>query len=208
MTLISENPWPLVWICLAGAVVCLIALRFTQRGKFLIIAIGSGLLAGLLVVIDHLWVTDSERVEAVVNRLVDAARRSDTSALDDLISDAISLDDVGGREFARGQVARLFLRFAIQSTRFDLLTVGNLRIDVGQISRQAKADLRIFASGSFQSPFNQLNFATDLEGSDWSIGLEETAPGVWKIQRISALSLPGSAQLGWLRFDDATALNN
>ena len=37
--------------------------------------------------------------------------------------------------------------------------------------------------------FGTLNFGT--ANSVWSLGLRETAPGVWKVNRISPLYLPG-----------------
>lgn len=199
MSLIAEDPWPIVWICLVAAAVLLAALKLTGQGKYLLGALGLAALAGLLLLVDALWVTDAERVEAVVDALLAAARRNDPDAALALVTDRLLIEDVGGGQLVAGPAARVFLAAGIKAVRFDWLLPGNLRVDVAPISRQAKVDLRIQAAGSFESPLVRYNFATNPgEGSDWSLGLEETAPGTWKVNRITPLTLPGGGRLSML----------
>jgi hypothetical protein len=113
------------------------------------------------------------------------------------------VEDVGGAPFVSGAVARTFLRGGIAMTRFDVLHAGRVRVEVAPIARRANVDFRLFAIGRVEGPMGTMGFGTqptDERDSDWSIGLEETAPGQWKVNRITPLSLPGGARLGSLGF--------
>ncbi len=199
MSLIFENPWPLIWVCLGLAAMLVVAMRMTQQGKFLLWAAVVAALAGLLLVADAVVVTDAERVEMVVDALVDGVRKSDPDAVLALLSDSISIEDIGGQQIASGPTARLFVRLGLEAVRFDILQSGSRRVEVGAISRQAKVDLRIFVAGRFAGSQLGAGFGTKPgEGSDWSIGLDEIEKGVWKIERITPISLPGDARLAGL----------
>ncbi|GIW85913.1 MAG: hypothetical protein KatS3mg108_0237 [Isosphaeraceae bacterium] len=200
MGLIAEDPWPLVWVCVVGAAVLLGALRLTGQGKYLIGALGLVGLAGLLVLVDRVWVTDRERVEETVEGLLEAVRRQDVEGVLGRVTEGVEVEEVGGERLVGGAAARVFLAAAVRGVRFDWLIPGKMRVVVAPISRQAKVELRIQAAGSYEGPLVRWNFATNPgEGSEWSLGLEETAPGVWKIHRITPLRLPGAGRLSMLR---------
>jgi hypothetical protein len=203
MAFLAENPWPVIYACLVAAVVSLILVRLTQQGKFLFVALGALGLAGLLAVVDAVWVTDVERVEEVVQRVAAAAARGDVDAVVTELDPDVSLSQEGGDsgaggEIARGRAAILAIRATLAATRFDYLNVGNLQASAGSLSRQGKVDFRAYTMGSIQLG-TQFNFVTGPEGSDWSVGLRETSPGTWKITRITAVRLPGRASLPVLR---------
>jgi hypothetical protein len=198
VSLISENPWPLIYICLAVALVGLVALRITQRAKFLIWTLGALGLAVLLWVIDWLWVTDVERIEQVVHDLAHAVARSDSDAVVKLLDPDVSLSQEGnglivGSELARGRLAITFIRTGLENVRFDFVSVSHLQTTAGAISGQGKCDFRVDAMGSLRGPSNSWSFGPS--GSDWSLGFVRTPSGVWKIHRITAVRLPGSTSL-------------
>src|SRR5690242_11379639 len=80
MYYLAEDPWPILYVLGGAAAVCLIALRITQQGKFLLWA---GLALGLALAVfgvERLWVTENERIEAVVVELGRAVRSGDVDA--------------------------------------------------------------------------------------------------------------------------------
>src|SRR5262249_25395334 len=81
MTFLSEDPTYLAGGVLLLARAFLIAVRVTQQGKYLLragVALG---LAVLVVVIEWFWVTDTERIEQVVDDLRRAVLRSDVEGV-------------------------------------------------------------------------------------------------------------------------------
>jgi hypothetical protein len=209
MHYLSEDPWPLAGALGLIALGFLVALRVTQQGKYLIragIALG---LALLVIGVERAWVTDNERIEAVVYELATAVRTSDADRMaacltPDVIVDvgnAASLLERGtflretlrflGR-FSGQKITLVLLRPALESLRFDFLSVGRLTTHAGALSRRGTAEFRVFAGGTYHDPGSNIdyNFATPTSGSDWSLGLRETAPGVWKVERITPTAFP------------------
>src|SRR6185312_6929853 len=81
MELLSEDPTYLVGGLGILAVVFLVAVRVTQQGKFLLWAMIAGGIALLVLAIDWIWVTDNERIEAVVYELAKAVQASDAAGV-------------------------------------------------------------------------------------------------------------------------------
>jgi hypothetical protein len=210
MYYLLDDPWPLGLGLAVLGVVSLVAVRVTQRGKFLIwagICLG---LAALVFVVEALYVTDGERIEAVVSDIVQASARGDADAVLSHLTSDVLLEQGGdtfgedrmkrlarlvGAELARGPVARQVIRGLLKDVTFDYLYITRLEVQANRLNRLGTADLRVHAMGSFQGPYARLNFATDAQGSDWSMGLEEAEPGVWKVNRITAVRVPGNAKL-------------
>jgi hypothetical protein len=205
VTWLSENPWPLAGTFGVVALVCLIALRITQQGKFLVWAGGALGLALLVIVIEQLWVTDAERVEAVVYDLGRAVRRSDADAVLAHLTPDVTLTQqgstLGGEQLSlvrkvfpkadpdTTNLARSAIRLTLKNAQFDFLSISHLEASVGKLSRRGKADFRVTTSGSFESSGIHFNFATDASGTDWSLGFREEN-GRWLVDSITATRLP------------------
>jgi hypothetical protein len=187
MEFLSEDPTYLAGGLglLAGSF--LIALRLTQQGKYLVWGISSLALMALVLVIEQLWVTDNERIEQVVYELGRAVASSDIPrVLDELAPDVQYVQ--GGNVLMSGSVLRSYVESTVGAAKFDILRISHLRANAGGQSRRGTAEFRVIASGTFQRSF-QMNFGTT--NSTWSLGLRETSPGVWKINRITPVSIPG-----------------
>jgi len=187
MEFLAENPTYLAGGLGLVAVVFLIALRVTQQGRYLIRAlIALGLLAAVLVV-EHFWVTDAERIEQVVYDLSSAVLASDAGrALAHMTPDVEFIQS--GQTGASGEVTRAYIRSVLADTKFDFLRIGHLKTEAFRLSRRGSAEFRIIAGGTMQRSFQTYNFGTT--NSDWSLGFEETSPGVWKVNRISPTQVP------------------
>ena len=162
MHYIVEDPWPL-GLALGGfAVLCLLALWLTGRGRFLIWAGVAGGLIAVLIGVDALWVTVDERIEAVVLDLARAAGRGNSEAVLDLLTDDVILsqgsvpviepapdsDTPIDGQLARGKAAREAIAATLQDTSFDFIHVGNLQPHAEPERRVGVADFRIYTSGS------------------------------------------------------------
>jgi hypothetical protein len=203
MYYLAEDPWPILYVLGGLAVVCLIALRVTQQGKFLI---GAGLALALALAffgIERVWVTDNERIEEVVYGLARAVAAADgEKAADYLAPEAIV--ELGGPEptslFGRGvfrfigrfmghRLTREELRDSLKDLKFDYLRITRLETNAGAMTRLGRADFVAHAMGEVHAP-TFLTFATPANGSAWSLGFREVEPGVWKITRISPVFRP------------------
>jgi len=187
MEFLSEDPTYLVSGLGLIAVACLVALRLTQQGKYLVAAGGAVAAALLVLAVERVWVTDNERVEAAVYGLGKAVAASDVpSVLARLTPDVQYV--VGGRA-SPSAFTRTMIKQALANSTFDFLRVTHLRANAGGQSRRGTAEFRVLCGGSFQGSVNTLNFGS--HNSQWTLGLRETSPGVWKIQRITPLNVPG-----------------
>lgn len=214
MYYIAEDPWPLGITLAALGLGLLAALRITGRGKFLIWGLVSLGLAVLVFVVEAAWVTDNERIEAVVHEIVSAANQGDVEGvLKHLAPDLVleqgseSLNQARGEGLtsrlrseaeslaSQGNLARALIRRSLENTRFDFIHIGRLEAHASPTSRRGTAEFRAFASGNISAGSGSFNFATDANGTDWSFGLRETEPGVWQVTRITAVRLPFGSNL-------------
>src|SRR5262245_34956515 len=122
MSLLSEDPWPLVWVCAFVAVFALAATRFTGRGKYLWVALVAVALAAVLLAIDAFWVTDRERIESVVHEIASAVRRSDADAtLKHVAKDVVLEQGTEQATVAHSEAAIAMMRALIKATCFESL---------------------------------------------------------------------------------------
>ena len=188
MEYLSEDPWPLAGALGLVALGFLVALLITQQGKHLIragIALG---LALAVIGIEHFWVTDNERIEAVVYDLARAVGASDPGALEAHLAPDF--------EAPLGAVGRALIRAALPNIKFDFVRVSKLVVNAGAQSRQGTADFTVHASGMASAPLlGSHAFATPPSGTDWSLGFRETAPGRWMVTRITPTRLPRGLSL-------------
>ena len=165
----------------------LIALRVTQQGRYLIWALTALGLAGAVLVIEHFWVTDAERIERVVYDLRDAVAASDAErVLTHLTPDVEFVQQ--GHTTSSGEATRAYIRSVLSDAKFDFVRISHLKAEASRLSRLGSAEFRVIAGGSMQSSMVTYNFGTI--NSDWSLGFEETSPGVWKVNRITPTHAP------------------
>jgi len=191
MEFLSEDPRYLAGGLGLLAASFFIALRVTQQGKYLVWSLLSLGLMALVLVVEWLWVTDSERIEQAVYDLGRAVAASDAPGVLDRLTPDVQLV-VGGSVapgFTPGEGTREMIRERVAGSKFDVLRITSLRANAGGQSRRGTAEFRVIASGSSEGPFNTLNFGS--VNSSWSLGFRETSPGVWKVNRITPVSVPG-----------------
>ncbi len=194
MEFLSEDPTYLVGGFAIAGLICLVATKVTQQGKYLIWAAVSLGLALLFFAIEWSWVTDNERVEAVVYDLAKAVASSDPDKGEKAASylDKGCRIEVGNEATSRmiqivtgqfgGRDAADWLRDNLKNYHFDYLRITKLRTNAGVQSRQGTADFVAYTMGNRVEPF--AGFAAP-GGMAWSFGLREVSPGVWKITRIT-----------------------
>lgn len=197
MTMLSEDPTYLAGGLGMLAVVFLVALRVTQQGKFLIWAMVAGGIALLVLGIEWIWVTDNERIEAVVYDLRKAVEASDANGVIKHLTPDIQYEPSRAGRYLqgptiRGPLAVGMIQTTLSVTHFDFVRITGLVTHAGAQTRRGTADFQVIASGSTQAGGFTQNFGTT--GSTWSLGLRETKPNVWQVERISPVRLPDGAQ--------------
>jgi hypothetical protein len=201
MHYLAEDPWPLAGALGLVALALLIALRTTQQGKYLIWAgIVAILMLGFLA-IERFWVTDNERIEKVIYDVAAAVEAGDAVRVSaELAPDArvslvnSSYDSNPYRRAVMSAVSSLVgqqltedvIKAKLANYRFDFIKVSGLRTHVSPEARMGTAEFRVHVMGEQRDPFHAI--ATPASGMSWSFGLRETAPGVWKITRITPTS--------------------
>jgi hypothetical protein len=185
MTFLSEDPTYLAGFFALVGVAFLMALKVTQQGKHLVWAVTALGLAVAVVVIDRMWVTDNERIERVIYELrqgVLAANPEDVLAQltpdVEYVHDGVSLSGEATRELIRANLA---------NAAFDFVHVQDLQTSAGRQTRRGKAEFRIYAKGTLQT--SSVTYKVGTANSTWSLGFQETAPGVWKVNRITPVSM-------------------
>lgn len=186
MEMLSEDPTYLAGGLGLLGVALLIALKVTQQGKYLLWAIVALGLALMVVVVERLWVTDNERVEAAVHGLARAVASSD-------VDGTLAHFDEDIRYVRRGitlppLATRALARELVSSAKFDFLRLTHLRAHAGGQSRRGTAEFQVISGGSIQRGGYTYNFGST--NSTWSLGLREVRPGVWKVNRITPVSVP------------------
>lgn len=191
MSYLSDDPtYPVVFLGLA-AVGCLVMLKVTQQGKYLISA-GVVLLVLLgWMGIERAWVTDHERIEDVIYRLAAAVEASNADLAADFLTPDCVLEPSNdtnnivmsyvANHFGRGAVTRERLNEFLPQFTFDWVKVVRMETHVSPISRLGTADCVVHAMAMGKSP----TLSTPPAGMGWSFGLVEVSPKVWKVSRIS-----------------------
>jgi hypothetical protein len=186
MTYLSEDPTYIAGALglLAGAF--LMALKVTQQGKYLIWALSTLGLALVVLVIEYVWVTDNERIEAVVHDLRKGVLASDIDGvLKHLTPD---VEYVQGGAVLSGEMTQGLIRANLANATFEFVHVQDLQISAGRQTRRGNAEFRVYAKGTLRTPLASYNVGT--ANSTWSLGFQETAPGTWKVNRITPVSVP------------------
>lgn len=183
LTWLSEDPWPLAGTFALIAVLLLIRARFSQQGKHLAwagVALG---LAGLVVLVEQLWVTDRERIEMAVYDMADAVKASDFERLESHLAPEF--------EQEVGTITRALLRGTLMNMEFEFVRIAQLEVQAGQATRMGKADFLGQAQWTRNSESSGTSFdATPLPGIGFSFGFREVEPNQWKVTRIDVTRVP------------------
>ena len=184
--LIEDPSYLLIGLGMAAAA-CLLALKVTQQGKFLIWTGALILVAAAVFGFERFYVTDAERVEAVVYDLARAVEASDVDRIKSHLDDKVTFG-LRGRTMDGSLTFRMVLPM-IRQTRFDFVRVGQLTTSAGSQTKMGSAEFKVTATGIFNEGGNEIPLAA--VGTEWSLGFSERSPGVWKVTRITAIKIPG-----------------
>jgi len=186
MTYLSEDPTFLAGglLLLAGAF--LFALKVTQQGKYAISAGVALVLAGAVVLIEWVWVTDNERIEQVVYDLGRAVQSSDADRVLAHLMPTVQYKH--GETALNEDMTRAMIRSNLSNARFNFVRISDLQTSAGQQSRRGLADFRVISSGSLNTSHGMMDARTNVTA--WQLGFQETEPGVWKVNRITSVSMP------------------
>lgn len=192
MTYLTEDPLPLLIVLGVLAAACGIALRLTQQGRFLLW--GGGFLAAALLffVFERLWVTDAERVEAVVYALADAVERSDVEGVRRLLDPDLTLTR-NDRILDQAAVFSAILA-QLPRTQFDTVRISHLTARVGEQTRIGSAEFRAVAFGQVEMGGGGTHaFASG--NTEWSLSFREAEPGRWVVTRVTPTRFPAYGRI-------------
>jgi hypothetical protein len=186
MNNLSEDPTYLAGglLLLAGAFA--VAFNITRLGKYLVRA---GIVFGLalvVVTVEWFWVTDNERIEQVVYDLRRAVLNSDVERA--LSHMAPNVQYLQGDTALSEDATRALIQANLSHAQFEFVRISDLQTSAGQQSRRGKAEFRVFSRGHLNSSSGLANIGTAV--TTWSLGFQETEPGVWKVNRISPITIP------------------
>ncbi|WP_435020582.1 hypothetical protein TA3x_001909 [Tundrisphaera sp. TA3] len=184
--LVEDATYGLVILGIAAAA-CLAALRITQDGRYLVWA--GGLLAASLALfaLEWFWVTDAERVEAVVYDLADAVEKSDVDRVKALLDPEVSVTR-SGRMLDDSLIFGAVLA-QLPRTRFDSVRISRLQAQVGRQTRMGTAEFRALAFGSYDMSMGG-SHAFASGNTEWSLAFREAEPGRWLVTRITPTQFP------------------
>jgi ketosteroid isomerase-like protein len=186
MTYLSEDPTYLAGGFLLLGAAFVIALKATQQGKYLIGAATAMALAFLVVVVEWVWVTENERIEKVVYEVRAAVLKSDADGV--LAHLAPNVMYLQGDTALMSDDTRALIRKNVSDVHLEFARITELRTSIGQQTRRGIAEFRVFTRGGLKSWSHVSDGMTSMTA--WSLGFQETEPGVWKIYRISPVSIP------------------
>jgi hypothetical protein len=186
MSLISDDPTWLAGGLVLAALACFLALKATQDGKYLVWGLGALAGAGLVVLVEWAWVTDDERIEAVVYGLRKSLMAGDVEGVLARMTPGVQYVQEG--QTLSGDQTRSLIKTSMSGSRFETLRVYALQTSAGRQTRRGKAEFKVFVQGHVQGPFGLGGAGT--ANTTWSLGFEEVEPKVWRVNRITPVSLP------------------
>ena len=190
MYYLAEDPSYVLAALGLVAVGLLVALKVTQQGKFLIWAVIVAAVALGVFGVERYLVTDAERIEAVVYDLANATEASDVDRIKSHLDERVTFG-VSGQTTDGSFLLRMVFPL-LRQTHFDFVRVGRLTTSAGGQSRRGSAEFAVTATGVFDDAGAQVPLGSI--GTEWSMGFREVSPGVWKVNRITALKLPLQAR--------------
>jgi len=187
MSMFSDDPTLPVGVLLLVAAGCFVLLRARQEGKYLVWGLAALGLAALTAGVEWLWVTDEERIERVVYDLRDSLLASDADGV--LAHLTPDVQYVHSGESMPAIATRTLIKTSVANSQFDIVRLRGLQASAGRQTRRGKAEFKVFVRGTVTGPFG----GSGAADTSWSLGFQETKPGVWKVNRITPVSLPYNA---------------
>lgn len=187
MSMFTEDPTLPVAVLLMAAVCCFVALRTRQEGKYLVWGTSALAAAAAVAAFEWFWVTDRERIEGVVYDVRRALLASDAQAVLACLTPQAQYVQSGSS--LSPETTRALILGNVAAAKFDVVRIHALQTSAGRRTRRGKADLKVFVRGDVLGPMGFGSFSGAAD-SAWSLGFEETRPGVWKINRITPISTP------------------
>ena len=187
MTYFAEDPTFPAGLLLLIAVGLLVATRVTQQGKYLVYALVAAAAAVGVFALEWFWVTDNERIEQVVYGLRDAVAASDADAVMGYMAPDVMY--VKGDLALEAEATEALIRNNLDHVHFDIVRISNLQTNAGQQSRRGTARFGVLFKGTVDISSTATNFGST--NSIWELGLRETQPGTWKVNRITPVQLSG-----------------
>jgi hypothetical protein len=186
MTFLTEDPTYVAGGLGLIALACFVAVQLTQQGKYLIWGLSALGVMSAVLLFEWYWVTDVERIEAVVYSLRDEVLANDSQGVLSHLTDDVEYVQNGSS--LNASLTRQLIDSNLQNAHFDFIQISNLQISAGQQTRRGQAQFRLFAKGSIQMSVGSINVGT--ANSIWSLGFQETKPGVWMVNRITPVLIP------------------
>ncbi len=115
-----------------------VALKATQQGKYLIGASIAAALAAVVVAVEWMWVTDTERIEQVVYDLRQAVLDSDVDRV--LAHLAPDVQFLRGNMALDGEATRGLIQDRSEPYDLRFHPISNLQTNAGQQSRRGSAE--------------------------------------------------------------------
>ena len=186
MYYLSDDPSYMLIALGFAAACCLIALRVTQQGKFMVWAGTLAAVALAIFGVEQYWVTDAERVERVVYDLARAVEASDVERIKSHLDEHVTAG-MSGKLIDASIPLRIVLPM-LSRTRFDFVRIGQLSTTAGSQTKMGTATFKVTASGTFNEGGSEIPLGS--LGTEWALGFREESPGVWKVTRITAIKIP------------------
>jgi ketosteroid isomerase-like protein len=139
-----------------------------------------------VLLVERFWITDNERIERVVYDLKRAVLASDAEAVLKHLTPDVQYVQHGTA--LPGGATRELIRNNLSNATFDFVYIRELQTSAGRQTRRGKAEFRIYAKGRLHTALQDYDVGT--ADSTWSLGFQETAPGIWKVNRITPVSVP------------------
>ena len=132
--------------------------------------------------------TDNERIEKVVHDVRTAVLNSDPEGVLAHVTEDVRY--TGPEMSLPSGDTLLLIRKSVSNIHLEFARISELKTRVGQQTRRGTAEFRIFTRGSLKSTSTLPEARAAV--SAWSLGFQETEPGIWKIYRTSEVSLANS----------------
>jgi hypothetical protein len=181
--LLGENVWPLVGVLALGALALAIAIVATGRGRLLVGIVALAAIAGLLILVERLWVTDREQVDGIIDDIARSAAREDAPGIVRHLSPDCRYG--GLNRDAIGSLAQsVFQQFEVQR-----VSVSSRRTEVFPLRREAVAEFMATVRA------RQTNLDLNPYPTRWILTFSETNAGVWQIEEIQQIPAFGDNRL-------------
>lgn len=166
MSLLTDNPWPLMIIALAVAAGLVVMSRSSGKRWLLALAVGVALLAPVIWVVDQTVVTDREQVGQNLDELTSAVRANDADAAVAFVS--LQAKDI--KATVAGGLAMV---------KVDRVRITDIEIEMLVNNTRATTHFRANGEGHLKLGAGATHFSTrwlltwQKEGGEWKVILAQ-----------------------------------